>query len=152
MKLLLGLVETVEAHCLGHRHQNPAVHLDRPRVPLATPRATVAHPLVRNSAESMRVASASLAGSPMASFAVASASPARCLWPVGPPRQRARMGGRPPRAVQAKWAALAEPATWVRVCAWESRPGSLLGFWFCVFLLLISQICLLCCKFHISIW
>jgi hypothetical protein len=64
------------------------------------------------------------------------------LWPEGPPyqRPRARAGIRSkPRAI---WAALACRAGPVAVAG--------LGFNFGVFLLLISQIYMLCCKIHIS--
>jgi hypothetical protein len=52
-----------------HRHRNPTVRLDRPRVPPATPRSTVAPPSVRDHEESMTAVSASPADPPTMSSA-----------------------------------------------------------------------------------
>jgi hypothetical protein len=87
----------------AHRHRNPVVCLDRPWVPLATPRSTVAPPSVRDHEESMTGVSASPDDPPVAS----SASTVAPLLPVslakGPAYQRARVGvgsghGHRPRA------------------------------------------------------
>jgi hypothetical protein len=53
----------------AHRHRSPAVRLDRPRVPPATPRSTIAPPSVRDHEKSMTVVSASPADPPAASSA-----------------------------------------------------------------------------------
>jgi hypothetical protein len=76
----------------AHRHRNPTVCLDWPRVPLATPRSTVAPPSVRDHEESMTAVSASSADPPVAS----SASTVTPLLPVslakGPAYQRVWVG------------------------------------------------------------
>jgi hypothetical protein len=86
-----------------HRHRNPAICLDRPRVPLATPRSTIAPPLVWDHEESMTAVSASPTDPPVAS----SASTVAPLLPInlakGPAYQRVRVGagaghGHGPRA------------------------------------------------------
>jgi hypothetical protein len=86
-----------------HRHRNPTVRLDRPRVPPATPRSTVAPPSVRDHEESMTAVSASPADPPT----VSSAGTVAPLLPVslakGAACQRAWAGagaghGRGPRA------------------------------------------------------
>jgi hypothetical protein len=75
-----------------HRHRNPAVRLDWPWVPLATPRSIVAPPSVRDHEESMMAVLASPADPPMAS-SVGTVAP---LLPItlakGPAYQRARAG------------------------------------------------------------
>jgi hypothetical protein len=87
----------------AHRHRNPVVYLDRPRVPLATPRSTVAPPSIQDHEESMTVVLASPADPPVAS----SAGTVAPLLPVslakGPAYQRVRAGagagrGHGPRA------------------------------------------------------
>jgi hypothetical protein len=53
----------------AHHHRNPAVRLDRPRVPPATPRSTVGPPSVQDHEKSMTVVSALSADPPAASSA-----------------------------------------------------------------------------------
>jgi hypothetical protein len=76
----------------AHRHRNPAVCLDWPRLPPATPRSTVAPPSVRDHEENMTAVSALLADPPVAS----SAGTVAPLLPVslakGPAYQRVRAG------------------------------------------------------------
>jgi hypothetical protein len=74
----------------AHRHRNPVVRLDRPRVPPATPTSTIAPPSVRDHEESMTVVSAS----PVDPLAASSAGTVTPLLPVslakGPACQRVR--------------------------------------------------------------
>jgi hypothetical protein len=69
----------------AHRHRNPVVRLDRPRVPPATPTSTIAPPSVWDHEESMMAVSASPADPLAASSAGTVAPCSLSLWLRGLP-------------------------------------------------------------------
>jgi hypothetical protein len=86
----------------AHRHRNPTVRLDLPRVALATPSTTIAPPSVQDHEEGMTVVSASPADPPATSLADTVAPLLPVSLAMGPAYQRARAGvgagrGRGPR-------------------------------------------------------
>jgi hypothetical protein len=77
----------------AHRHRNPVVRLDRPRVPPATPRSTVAPPSDRDHEKSMTMVSASPADPLAASSAGIVAPLLHVPLTSGPRLAVARAGG-----------------------------------------------------------
>jgi hypothetical protein len=79
----------------AHHHWNTVVRLDRPRVPPATPRSTIAPPLVRDHEKSVTVVSISPADPPVASSVVTVAPLLLVSLTRGTYSSVARAGGRP---------------------------------------------------------